>query len=402
MEENIYLLTLDYDKYTINVNKSLFGDPLCLGTTLKDIKKSLKKCNINECYNQLKELGKEYYKNSGEKIEISPHIDNLIFNNIEHVENESIIETFSINFDNNLYTNISYSNNDLLISWLHKYGVQTVQNNVYEDFRKLDNIDINTPKAEDLKYLITYKNKFEFEILPIINLALSIYFITLINSTLNMLLNSKNKSYSYCKLDNFLAPFPHLSEYYGDKCFIEQSVLNDYDNETGTRYICQFDDKFMNILTNYLLKLYVILNTYLNIIELPYREMLVTHTMPLVSNKLSDYKNTSFIKHEEIYHNILEICCYKLSDKVINFLPKCKKCGELISYNKYLCAKHLIEYGENKIKTYKGKNIKDMEKIKIEIENLKIDNNYPVPTIIKYYSKDLANKNYDLKRRKIK
>ena len=54
MEENIVLLTLDYEKYA--VNKFIYNDPICLGTSLKDIRKSLKKCNIDECYSLLKEL----------------------------------------------------------------------------------------------------------------------------------------------------------------------------------------------------------------------------------------------------------------------------------------------------------------------------------------------------------
>ena len=398
MEENIVLLTLDYEKYA--VNKFIYNDPICLGTSLKDIRKSLKKCNIDECYSLLKELGKEYYKNSDEKIEISSHIDNLIFNNIEYSGNDSIIELFSKNFDTNLYTNISFTTNDLLISWLNKYGVQSVIFNVYNDIKKLDDIDINNIETENLKYLIKYKNKYEFEILPIINLALSIYFITLINSTLNSLINSKNKSYSYNKLDDLLAPFPSLYQYYQENCIVEQEIFKDYKDETDTRYFYQFDGKFINILTNYLLKLYVIIKTYLDMIELPPRENKITHTMPIIPNKLSNYKNTNFIKQKEIYHNILQICCYKLSDKVINFLPKCIKCGEPIIYNKYLCPKHLIEYGEHKIQTYKGKKIEDMKKIKTEMEHLKIDNSHSVPTTIKYCSKDLADKKYDLKRRK--
>ena len=271
---------------------------------------------------------------------------------------------------------------------------------MYNDIKKLDDIDINNIETENLKYLIKYKNKYEFEILPIINLALSIYFITLINSTLNSLINSKNKSYSYNKLDDLLAPFPSLYQYYQENCIVEQEIFKDYKDETDTRYFYQFDGKFINILTNYLLKLYVIIKTYLDMIELPPRENKITHTMPIIPNKLSNYKNTNFIKQKEIYHNILQICCYKLSDKVINFLPKCIKCGEPIIYNKYLCPKHLIEYGEHKIQTYKGKKIEDMKKIKTEMEHLKIDNSHSVPTTIKYCSKDLADKKYDLKRRK--
>lgn len=391
MEENIVLLTLDYEKYT--VNKFIYNDPICLGTTLKDIKKSLKRCNIDECYNLLKDLGKEYYKNSDEKIEISSHIDNLIFNNIEYSKNHYIVETFSKNFDTNIYTNISFADNDLLISWLHKYGVQNVNFNVYDDIKKLDSID-----TENLNYLTLFNGKYEFEILPIINLSLSIYFITLINSTLNTLINSKNKSYSYNKLGNLLAPFPSLYQYYLDNCIVEQEIFKEYEEDTDTRYFYQFDDKFINILTNYLLKLYAIIKTYLDIIELPPKENEITHTMPIIPNRLSNYKNTTFIKQKEIYHNILQICCYKLSDKVINFLPKCIKCDEPIIYNKHLCPKHLIEYGEHKIQTYKGKKIEDMKKIKIEIEHLKIDNSHSVPTTIKYCSKDLANKKYDSKR----
>ena len=59
----------------------------------------------------IEQLADEIYersKNSDEKIEISSHIDNLIFNNIEYSENDSIIELFSKNFDTNLYTNISF------------------------------------------------------------------------------------------------------------------------------------------------------------------------------------------------------------------------------------------------------------------------------------------------------
>ena len=391
------LFTLDYEEYQIS--KDFLERPICLGTKLKNIEKSIKQYNINTAFSSLKDLGKKLHEFNDETIELSKDIDELIMKDINNSTSDLLIKNYYYNFDDVLYTNISNYNCMELVSWLQEYGVQNIPSYIYEDIKQFEYINVSDEaNVTDYIYLTKIKDKYIFELLPIINISLSIYFTSRITDSLDLLINAKNKSYLYQKLREVLGPFPMLFEYYIEHCFHKEKCFNDKEGDYD-RYVFKLDDKFMNIVTNYILKLYVILTKYLDNINLPISEDYITHTYPKSPEKLLQYKDIKYADTRKIHHNVLRPCCYKLFEDVMSFLPKCIKCSKPIKYNKYLCPEHLIEFGELKLKKYKGNDKSILEKIHNELDNLKQDETSPTPTIDKLYSKKLKDDKYDAKRK---
>lgn len=364
----------------------------------------------NDILKSVKDLGREVFNKTRETLVIYDEIDETItqdnnfddinivfFKRLEQIilENYEVKKIISTWFKNNGIPNFFY--NFSLPNLIDDYKInyneinEIINKQIIED-KKFNNSIIYPINSSGMSNVVTnvvnylepfYKklNKYDFDVIPLLNIAIFTYLTFSIRNVLGTGRTSQLKKY--------LQPFPYLYQKYKDMNFI-------------------YTTEFGRTITNYLKKALIYITQYVkrNIEVNNQKEIDFSDTIDLPQNEdEADWTDFYFLREIYMCNNpfltafeyLMQICTTTLP---LSYKYQCKECGRELTKKQNLCYDCKINYLKITINEFRSKN-KNTKILEEELNGLKKDKNSPTPKIEKlYYDKNYHREN-DKKKKKI-
>lgn len=371
--------TLKYDDYNIYFDSEV-NKPLCFCYNF--ISESKYNKTKKEVFSSIYELGKKIYDTlliNNIQLIISPTLekrinDRYIYDDIEifsNLENiimtteikDIILEYFKINGAPNFLYNPRYINKTLKSKLNILFGNNSNgMTDVYDNF-----------------------NNYQIELIPLVNIALVIYF--------TYTIKNKIASTSTKRLDSLLRPFPALIDLY-KKNYIMKFVITDEETANNEQVLKKIIDYFKILI--YYFQLYIKKEIEItNNTEITFPE---TITIPTSDKKWIDF---NFLTTEYISLNpfltaveyLLQVLSVK-NNTITSYL--CERCGNIMNNNNYLCYDCKTTLYCEMLAKYERQNKTEKHQALLEEkENYDNDNNTYTPLIIKIFKDRNYHTTYD-------
>lgn len=392
---NDVLKTLKYNKYFIQFDLKN-NQPIL--TCINYISVNEKKQSKENILASINELGRNIYKNIPNNVNFN--ISLILEKTLKNKREYNNKEIFSNLNELILLPNIKR----VLIEWFNENGIpnffysedyinkstkiNSTKENSDLEYLNTENLNIlsgtNSYYVTDFYKSIDYFYRYDINLLPLVNLALIVYFA--------YTLKSRIANVRTDRLNQLLKPFPYLLNEYENK-YIKKLYLTDSEKEAKL--------ELLETINNYFKLLIYYFQKYLN------KEIEITNNTEIIfpeniniPTSEAPWKELTFMTTRYVSLNpfltafeyLLQILPIK---KSIMKDYSCEECDKMIPHNQHLCYDCKMKlYDEVINKCKKQKNEDKQKKYKAERNNLLEDEKAYTPLIEKIY--------YDRKYQRIK
>ncbi len=392
---NDVLKTLKYNKYFIHFDLKN-NQPIL--TCINYISVNEKKQNKENIFASINDLGRNIYKNIPNNVHFN--ISLILEKTLKNKREYNNKEIFSNLNELILLPNIK----KVLIEWFNENGIpnffysenyinkstkiNSTKENSDLEYLNIENLNIlfgtNSYNVTDFYKSIDYFYRYDINLLPLVNLALIVYFAyTLKNRIANVRTD---------RLNQLLKPFPYLLNEYENK-YIKKLYLTDSEKEAKL--------ELLETINNYFKLLIYYFQKYLNEeIEITNNTEIIFPENINIPTSEAPWKELTFMTTRYVSLNpfltafeyLLQILPIK---KSIMRDYSCEECDKMIAHNQHLCYDCKMKlYDEVINKCKKQKNEDKQKKYKAERNNLLEDEKAYTPLIEKIH--------YDRKYQRIK